>query len=109
MTTIAKSFEQAQSVKTTANVSRYEAFIKKMDFNYYGLISMAILVGSCLGGITAMKIFENDAPFWQFGLGLSISMANLVASISQAPTRWVVNLFGASLIINAILLLVNLI
>lgn len=109
MTTITKSFDQSQAQKSNANFSRYETFIKKMDFNYYGLISMAILVGSCLGGIAAMKIFENDAPFWQFGLGLSISMANLVASISQAPTRWVVNLFGASLIINAILLIINLI
>lgn len=109
MTTITKSYGSVhQAENTNATTGRYAAFIKKMEFSYFGLIAMAILIGSCLGGITAMKIFENDAPLWQFILGLGISMANLVASISQAPTKWVVNLFGASLIINTLLLLINL-
>ncbi len=108
MTTLAKTYNQTQTIdKSTTGLTRYEKFIKKMEFNHFALISMAILIGSCLGGIAAMYIFQNDAPFWQFALGLSISMANLVACISQAPTKWVVNLFGASLLINALLLLTN--
>lgn len=108
MTTFAKSISQTQQLeKSVIGTSRYDAFIKKMEFNHFALISMAILVGSCLGGIATMAIFENNAPFWQFALGLGISMANLVACISQAPTKWVVNLFGASLLINTVLLLMN--
>jgi hypothetical protein len=55
-----------------------------------------------------MFVFMNGAPFWQFVLGLSISMANLIASIAQAPTRWVFYIFITSLLVNSILVVVNL-
>ncbi len=110
MTTLAKTHTSFNTnTQAVSPVSRYNRFIKDLEFSYFGLIAVAILVGSCLGGITTMKIFENDAPFWQFMLGLGISMANLVACISQAPTKWVVNLFAASLLINSVLLIINLI
>jgi hypothetical protein len=110
MTTFAKTHTRFNTnTQTITLASRYDRFIKSLEFSYFGLISMAILIGSCLGGVATMKIFENDAPFWQFVLSLGISMANLVACISQAPTKWVVNLFAASLLVNAVLLLLNLI
>jgi len=109
MTTLAKSYSHTQALESTTGLrGRYNAFIKKLEFSYFGLIAVAILVGSCLGSAATMKIFENNAPFWQFVLSLGITMANLVACISQAPTKWVVNLFGAGLVINTVLLAVNL-
>lgn len=89
--------------------SRYNNLVKKLEFSHFALIALAILVGSCLGSITTMYIFENNAPMWQFIVGLGFTMANLVACISQAPTKWVVGIFSASLIINTFLLILNLV
>lgn len=69
---------------------------------------MSILVVSCMGGIASMFVFQNHAPFWQFCIGLSVSMANLIACISQAPTKWVVNLSIAAILVNVALILANL-
>lgn len=118
MTTLTKNLHTGAGVFLTPETatrslakqtSAYDRFIENLNFSYFGLIAMAILIGSCLGGVATMKVFENDAPLWQFILSLAITMANLVACISQAPTKWVVNLFAASLLVNATLLLINII
>jgi len=83
-------------------------FFERLQFSLFALISVSILLGSCIGGIASMFVFMNGAPFWQFVLGLSISMANLIASIAQAPTRWVFYIFITSLLVNSILVVVNL-
>jgi hypothetical protein len=106
MATIAKTFNGADSSNLSLS-ARYNKFIEDLKFSHFGLISMAILMGSIMGGIAAMFVFENQAPMWQFILGLGVSMANLVASIAQAPTKWVFNLFVLSLIVNCALILAN--
>jgi hypothetical protein len=109
MTTVTKNYahQHLQSVSTTKQ-SAYDQLIKKLEFSHFSVISMAILIGSCLGGIAAMFVFQNGAPLWQFVLGLAFAMANLVACIAQAPTKWVVTLFLASLVVNSALLIINL-
>ncbi len=108
MATIAKTFNQSQSNSNELSLStRYNKLIEDLKFSHFGLISMAILVGSIMGGIAAMFVFENHAPLWQFIVGLTFSMANLVASIAQAPTKWVFNLFVLSLLVNSILIIAN--
>jgi hypothetical protein len=97
------------STQTISLASRYNVFIKKLEFSYFGIIAMAILISSCLGSIATMKIFEHNAPLWQFIVSLGFTMANLVACISQAPMKWVINLFAASILVNTVLLLLNLI
>ncbi len=112
MTTLTKNYSHSDSITSTSTIGfamRYNRFIEKLKFSHYSIISMSILIGSCLGGVATMKIFENDAPLWQFVLSLSFTMANLVACIAQAPTKWVVNLFTASFIVNTILLILNII
>ncbi|MBS1638105.1 MAG: hypothetical protein JST26_19490 [Bacteroidetes bacterium] len=111
MTTISKSYHSSHATTTKSNglAERYNAFIEKMHFSYFGLISMTILIGSILGGITAMCILENNAPIWQLGACLAISMANNVAAIGQATTKWIVNLFALTLLINIVLILINVI
>lgn len=106
MATITKTINQSQATDLSSG-SRYDKFIEGLKFSHFGLISMTILIGSIVGGIAAMYVFENGAPFWQFILGLAVSMANLVAAISQAPTKWVVNLFALSVIVNTILVIAN--
>jgi hypothetical protein len=118
MTTFAKNLQPEAKVFSTINtsisrpvikrLSSYDRLIESLNFSHFGLIAMSILVSSCLGSVATIKIFENGAPVWQFIISLGFTMANLVACISQAPTKWVVNLFGASLLVNTILLLLNL-
>jgi hypothetical protein len=109
MNTLSKTYGQAQTLQNSAELSNwYNRFIEKMTFNYYGFIAMSILITSCLGGITTMQIFENGAPLWQFMISVSFTMANLVACIGQAPTKWVINLFALAGVVNTVLLMINL-
>ncbi len=106
MATATKHIDHSAYSSTSSNsVSAYDRFIEKLKFNHFALISMAILIGSCAGGIAAMYVFQAGAPFWQFLLGLSISMANLIACISQASTKTVFTLFMSSIALNLILVL----
>ena len=108
MSTIAKNFSQSQANSNELSLSaHYNKFIEDLKFSHFGLISMAILIGSIMGGIAAMFVFQNNAPDWQFIVGLAFSMANLVACIAQAPTKWVFNLFALSLLVNTLLILAN--
>jgi len=99
------------NVRTHATSSKangfYSRLIKKAEFSYFGLISMTISVGSILGGIAAMFIFQNDAPTWQLGVAMMVSMANNVAAIGQAPAKWIVNLFVLCLVLNSLLIALN--
>lgn len=99
-----KTNEHAKSQSSSA----YARLIDKLNFSYFGIISMTILAGSIIGGIAAMYILQNDAPIWQLGACMGIAMANNVAAIGQASTKWVINLFLLCLGINAILILINL-
>ena len=89
-------------------VKSYNGLIEKLNFSYFGLISMTILIGSILGGIAAMYILQNDAPIWQLGICMSAAMANNVAAIGQAPTKWVLNLAIINTLIAGTLILINL-
>jgi hypothetical protein len=78
-----------------------------LAFNYYSVITMTITISSIVGGIACMYILQNEAPMWQLVVCSMISMANNVAGISQAPVKWVVGAFSASMIANTILILMN--
>jgi hypothetical protein len=97
----------AHTSSANTQLSWYGKLINKLDFSYFGLIAMTISIGSIIGGIAAMYIFENDAPIWQLGLCMAGAMANNVAAIGQAPTRWVVNIFILNFVISAFLILIN--
>jgi hypothetical protein len=108
MTTLAKSSANlVQTEAGAATASWYERFLAEATFNYYFLISFAITFGSCLGGITAMYILQNDAPVWQLCLNIYVTMGSNVACIGQASTKWVMRIFGLSVLANIVLLLVN--
>lgn len=110
MTTFTKSYNLSHSdVNTLPSNSLYARLIKRLEFSYFGLIAMSILISSCLGGITTMQIFEHDAPLIEFILSVSFTMTVLVACLSQAPAKWIVNLFTLSILVNTVLLIINLI
>ena len=105
----------AQTSNKTTTVAKhannngwYAKFIEKAEFSYFGIIAMTISIGSILGGIAAMFVFQNDAPTWQLGVAMMVSMANNVAAIGQAPTKWVVNTFVLCVVLNLLIIAINL-
>jgi len=102
-TTFAPSLARAER-----STGWYDSLIKKLEFSYFGLIAMTILIGSIIGGIAAMFIFQNNAPIWQLAICMGFAMANNVAAIGQAPTRWVANIFIATFLVEALLIIINL-
>src|ERR1700758_295229 len=106
MTTITKTYT-GQSTGSANMVERYNKFMAKLQFSYFGLISMTILIGSMIGGIAAMYIFKNNAPMWQFILCIGFSTMNNVFAISQTPVKRVFNTFVLTVLVNAILILIN--
>jgi hypothetical protein len=88
-------------------LKKYDTFIQKNQSNYFSFIAMTILVGSIWGGIAAMFIDKGNAPVWQLAINVGISMAVNVAAIGQAPLKWVMNLFIASIVVNAALMAMN--
>ncbi len=115
MNTATKEFGQRQMMNYNVAAAdsnrislatRYDSFIERLKFSHFGIMAMAILIGSCLGSIAAMYLFANGAPIWVFAIGLFASLANLVACIGQAPTKWVVNMFILSVVVNLVLIAV---
>jgi len=93
----------------TTMTKSYNQLIDKLNFSYFGLISMTILIGSIIGGITAMFILKNNAPIWELILCMSVAMTNNVVAIGQAPTKWVFNLFILEVVVCILLILMNVI
>ncbi len=106
MATLTKTYTH-QNVNSVNSNWRYNKLIDKLQFSYFGLISMTILIGSILGGVAAMYVFENNAPMWQFILCLGFSTMNNVFAISQAPVKWVFNTFVLTVVVNILLIILN--
>ena len=107
MATITKPYAGSASSTNAKSESGYDAFLKKLNFSYFGLISMTITLGSIIGGIAAMSILQNDAPIWQLAVCMGLAMANNVAAIGQAPIKWLFNTFVLSTVVNLLLILAN--
>ena len=101
-----RAVSHSHSIQKTTK-SKYALFIEKLEFSYFAVISMTILIGSIVGGIAASIVLNNDAPIWQLGLVAAVAMANNTAAIGQAPTKWVVNLFILNIVVSTILILIN--
>jgi hypothetical protein len=90
---------------TMSNGGWYQRFLAEAKYNYFAVISMSILIASIWGGITAMVILENNAPIWMLCINIYITMASNIASIGQAPVKWVVNLFTLAAVVNLMFVL----
>ena len=74
---------------------------------YYGMMSMAILLGSVMGGIMAMFTLQRNNLFL-LAIGLAVTMANLVLSIGQAPAKWLVRGLVICVIVNTLIIIISL-
>ncbi|MGZ3905110.1 MAG: hypothetical protein ACXVC6_15515 [Bacteroidia bacterium] len=82
-----------------------QRFMAEAKYNYFAVIAMAILVISIWGGITAMVIQQAGGPVWALCINIYITMASNIASIGQAPVKWVVGLFTTAVLVNLLLIL----
>lgn len=89
------------------NVTTTSKFLEEAQYNYFFLISVVIITGSCLGGITAMYILKANAPLWQLVANIYLTMGCNVACIGQASARWVLRIFAISVLANIMLLLAH--
>ena len=102
-----QNLKSATKVKTSEANGWYSNLIANAESSYFAVIAMTISIGSILGGIGAMYIFQNDAPIWQLALCMSFAMANNVAAIAQTPTKWVVNIFALDVLVSLVLIAIN--
>jgi hypothetical protein len=108
MATLAKtSVPLTKNTGSTAAMGWYDRLMAEVSFNYFFVISFIITAGSCLGGVAAMFILSNNAPIWQLCINIYVTMGCNVACIGQAPPKWVINIFGISVLANIVLLLAN--
>lgn len=87
----------------------YNKIVDELEEVYFGFIAMVIAIGSAIGGISLMFLFENHAPLWEMAIGISFCLANNIIAILQFHTRWVLDLFLLTVIVNGILIIVNVI
>ncbi|MDO8998654.1 MAG: hypothetical protein Q7W45_02735 [Bacteroidota bacterium] len=97
-----------KNVSAQRELSAYGKLIQKLEFSYFGLISMTILIGSIIAGIAASVVLDNNAPIWQLCTIAAIAMANNTSGIAQAPTKWVVGTFILNAAVSTIFILANL-
>lgn len=80
---------------------------EKLQFNYYSIIVMTLLVGSCVGAIAAANILSTNAPTWQLAACASLAMFNNTTAIGNMSIKWVVWSFVIALIGNTTLIALN--
>lgn len=94
-------------VPKDATETKTDKLWSQLQFNYFSVIAFTLTVSSCLGGITAMFIHQNEAPIWQLSIAIFASMFNNLTAIASTPIRWVVGSFITSVSVNILLILLN--
>lgn len=91
-----------------STVERINAKIDNLQFNYFGIMSVSLLTGTCLASVALIFIVMNESAFWQIALLSCVAMASNAAAIASSPLRWVVWLFGINVLVSLFLIVVNL-
>jgi hypothetical protein len=73
----------------------------------FGWMSMLITIQSCLGAIACMYVLQNGADNFQLVLCAMITMTCNAINIAQAPAKWCLGSFYLSVVVNAILVILN--
>lgn len=81
--------------------------MKALDFSYFAFISFVIAFSACLGGGLVKFSLEYNSSYWQFALGMCLSLLNIISSVAQFPVKWVFNIFVITTLANICLILVS--
>lgn len=96
------SITKLQSIR-----QKYNHLMKELDFSYFAFISFVIAFSACLGGGLVRFSLQYNSAYWQFSLGMCLSLLNIVACVAQFPVRWVFAIFVATTLANITLILVS--
>jgi hypothetical protein len=88
-------------------INKINSVIDREESNQYGIMTLAITAGSCLAGIAAMFILQNDAATWQLGTVAATAMGSNAMAIGQAPFKTFAWSFIISAIVSAIFIAIN--
>jgi hypothetical protein len=80
---------------------------KMLQFNYYSLIVVTLLVSTMIGSAAAMFVLQNNAPLWQLMACVIVSMVSNTASISNLSIKPVALTFIVSVLVNGALIFMN--
>lgn len=108
MATLSKTYPE-QAVKTMNRFlllrQKYNLIMKQLDFSYFAFTSFVIAFSACLGGVLVKFSLQYSSSYWQFVLGMCLSLANIVACVAQFSARWIFNIFITTSLANIILIL----
>lgn len=92
-------------------MSTYQNLLQNYTRGYLGFSTLGVMVQSCVGGLAAMAILMNGntlAQMVQLFLAVVLCVSYNGALLSQLPAKVTFNLFWASITINTLLFIVNL-
>ena len=79
----------------------------KLEFNRFGIISMCILIVSCLGGITVGLGGLNN--IYHVVMLASTTMATVVLILAVCPMKWILTSSVIAILVDVLLMIVYLI
>lgn len=110
MATLTKTYTAPAGTRATKFQmirEKYKRLMKALDFSYFAFISFVITFSACLGGGLVRFSLEYNSAYWQFALGMCLSLVNIVACVAQLPVKWIFNLFVLTSLANIVLILVS--
>lgn len=85
-------------------------FQKQLEYyeeNRFGAMTLMLTFQSCLGSVAAMLSLHHNNVI-ALAICAVITMASNAAFISQAPSKWCLNIFYLSVIANTIIIIYGL-
>jgi len=93
-------------------MSTYQNLLQNYTRGFLGFSTLGVMVQSCIGGLAAMTILMNGnsvVQMVQLFIAVVLCVSYNGALLSQLSPKITFNLFWASVIVNSMLFVVNLI
>jgi hypothetical protein len=86
---------------------KYRHLMEELEFSYFAFISFVIAFSACLGGGLVRFSLQYNSAYWQFSLGMCLSLLNIIACVAQFPVRWIFTIFIVTTLANISLILIS--
>ncbi len=90
-----------------STIERINSRIDALQLNYFGIMSVSLVAGTCFASGALIVILLNSAPIWQLALLTCVTMASNATGIAHSPIRWVVWMAGLNAFTSLFLILLN--
>ena len=89
-------------------VNWYKKQLNYFDKHVFAMMSMYMIIQSCLGSIASMFVIFNNGNDFYMILSVSLAMGCNAMLLAQAGAKLAVGSFYLSIIVNAIILIMHL-